>query len=195
MKLKIALALLSLLGVGCFIGFNLGNINLFSSRTPVKPQTTTNNSPTPKPENTFYISEAKANVYKKSSTTSEVVTQALYGEPVVIIQENNQWLEIALKDQFNYQGWIEKKAVKNTALEINSSRKMIIAIPESKLKTKPEKEAETLTILPMGSVIISDGTSDRNNFLSVRLVDGRQGYIASTEVLHHKVRLECCELL
>lgn len=193
---KIAFISFCFLSVGCLIFFKLKNINSpHISQDTQKQQSESsitsppkNASSTPKLENNSYVAEITINVYKKPSTTSEVVTQALQGEPVTIIAQKDRWLEVMLKDQFNYQGWIERKAVRNIALEINNQNKKIIAVAQGKLRIKPDENADILTALPMGSVVVSNETIDRNDFTSIQLIDGRQGYILSTELLKYESR-------
>ena len=54
--------------------------------------------------NTFPV----VNLYKKTSTKSEVVTQMIYGESFSVYQKKNKWLKIKIKED-NYKGYIKKK--------------------------------------------------------------------------------------
>jgi hypothetical protein len=54
--------------------------------------------------NTFSI----INLYKKSSTKSEIVTQMIYGDSFSISQKKNRWLKIKIKED-NYKGYIQYK--------------------------------------------------------------------------------------
>ena len=54
--------------------------------------------------NTFSI----INLYKNSSTKSEIVTQMIYGESFSISQKKNKWLKIKIKED-NYKGYIKNK--------------------------------------------------------------------------------------
>jgi gamma-D-glutamyl-L-lysine dipeptidyl-peptidase len=189
MKVKIMLLSFFLLGFGCLIGFNLKNADLSpQSQNRPKPESEESISSPPVSKNAFYIVESKVNIYKKTSKTSEVVTQALYGEPLDIIQEDGQWLKITLKDQFNYQGWAEKKAVENIALEVNNDNKKIVAASQMNLRVNPNEKADVLTILPMGSVITSNKTAGKSDYTLVQLIDGRKGYVYSEELLDYKAK-------
>jgi gamma-D-glutamyl-L-lysine dipeptidyl-peptidase len=187
MKIKIVLLSFFLLGLGCLIGFNLNNVDL-PQQSQNRPKSEGSISSTPVSKNGFYIVESKVNVYKKTSKTSEVVTQALYGEPLDIIREDSQWLEITLKDQFNYQGWVEKKAVKNIVLEVNDENRKVVAASQVNLRVNPNEKADVLTILPMGSVITLNKTASKSDYTSVQLIDGRKGYISSEELLDYKTK-------
>jgi len=48
------------------------------------------------------------NLYKKSSSKSEIVTQMIYGESFEIINKSNKWIKIKIKED-NYKGYIKKR--------------------------------------------------------------------------------------
>ena len=48
------------------------------------------------------------NLYKKSSTKSEIVSQMIYGESFSIIKKSRKWLKIKIKED-NYKGFIKAK--------------------------------------------------------------------------------------
>ncbi|MDC0426689.1 C40 family peptidase [Pelagibacteraceae bacterium] len=48
------------------------------------------------------------NLYKKSSSKSEVVTQMIYGESFEIINKSSKWLKIKIKED-KYIGYVKKK--------------------------------------------------------------------------------------
>ena len=90
--------------------------------------------------NTFSI----INLYRESSTKSEIVTQMIYGESFSILKKNTQWLKIKIKED-NYKGFIKKKKYKEY---LKPTHKI------SKLKVKvykfPNKKKE-VNILTYGS--------------------------------------------
>ena len=48
------------------------------------------------------------NLYKKSSTKAEIVTQMIYGESFVIINKSNKWIKIKIKED-NYAGYVRRR--------------------------------------------------------------------------------------
>ena len=48
------------------------------------------------------------NLYKKSSTNSEIVTQMIYGESFSILKKTKNWMKIKIKED-NYKGFIQNK--------------------------------------------------------------------------------------
>ncbi len=55
--------------------------------------------------NTYTINLQVVSLYEKQNIKSEVVSQALYGENFHVLEKNNDWILIQLKDD-NYKGWI-----------------------------------------------------------------------------------------
>ena len=48
------------------------------------------------------------NLYKKSSSKSEIVTQMIYGESFEIINKSTKWVKIRIKED-NYVGYVKKR--------------------------------------------------------------------------------------
>ena len=59
-------------------------------------------------KNNFFYKRQLSNIYKKSSTSSEVTSQILYGEKFKILSKNKDWIKI--KTSFdNYVGYIKNE--------------------------------------------------------------------------------------
>ena len=59
--------------------------------------------------NSFYTNNYPLiNLYKKTSSDSEIVTQMIYGENFKIINEFSKWIKIKIKED-GYIGFIKKK--------------------------------------------------------------------------------------
>ena len=48
------------------------------------------------------------NLYKKPSTTSEIVTQMIYGDSFSIYKKSKKWLKIKIKED-NYKGYVKNR--------------------------------------------------------------------------------------
>ena len=48
------------------------------------------------------------NLYKKSSSKSEIVTQMIYGDSFSILKKLKKWLKIKIKDD-GYKGYVKNK--------------------------------------------------------------------------------------
>ena len=96
-------------------------------------------------KNNFFYTSEFSNIYKNSSTLSEVTSQILYGEKFKILLKNKNWIKI--KSSFdNYIGFIknEKYVTKHNPSHKVYSLKAVIFC---KLKKK------TKNFLPFGSKI------------------------------------------
>ena len=59
--------------------------------------------------NKFYTnSYSVINLYKKTSSKSEIITQMIYGESFKIINKSAKWMKIRIKED-GYIGYIKKK--------------------------------------------------------------------------------------
>lgn len=136
----------------------------------------------------FYITVKVANIYRNPSTDSERVTQALHGEPVKVLKQRGSWVEVGLPDQFGYHGWLQESTIKNISTDRNRLNHKIISVLNAEVRTLPSVNAPILVILPMGTVVESEPFKADSNFISVRLMDGRKGYIVSTDLLDYYER-------
>ena len=76
------------------------------------------------------------NLYKKSSTKSEIVTQLIYGDSFFIISRSNKWLKVKIKED-NYKGFIinrEYKAYINPSHKVNRISACIYKYPNKQKK-------------------------------------------------------------
>ena len=93
----------------------------------------------------FTNNYAAINLYRKASTSSEVISQIIYGESFSIIKKTNKWLKIKIKED-NYLGFIKNKNYKSY---LKPTHKII------KLKAKIYKSPNKIKInmLTFGSKI------------------------------------------
>ena len=70
---------------------------------------------TPVQKQSLYVNEPVINVYSEPVAGAETITQALYGEPITVIEQQEGWLQISLPDQFEYkeEQVIDKPSTKN----------------------------------------------------------------------------------
>ena len=51
------------------------------------------------------VNKPVLNMYSSATVDADVVSQAIYGTPVTVLQDNGAWLQIQTPDQ--YKGWVE----------------------------------------------------------------------------------------
>jgi len=96
-------------------------------------------------KNSYFYKKPYSNIYKRSSKTSEITSQILYGEKFKILSKNKNWIEI--KTSFdNYIGYIKNKNYTNSH---KSSHKVFILKANIFNKTNNK----TKYILPFASKI------------------------------------------
>ena len=87
-------------------------------------------------KNNFFYKKQFSNIYKRSSTSSEVTSQILYGEKFKILSKNKDWIKI--KTLFdNYVGYIKKeKYIKNykPTHKVYNLKATIFSKPNNKTK-------------------------------------------------------------
>lgn len=133
----------------------------------------------------FYISKNVVDVYEKPDQNSERVTQALHGEPLKIIEKKGNWLKVTLSDQFDYSGWLKEENIKNIPTDQQWFNPYIIASIQGKVLINPQNSNEVMEILGIGTVVNAEKTSDLAEFTQIQLVDGRKGYIKTTDLLKY----------
>lgn len=57
----------------------------------------------------YYINKSIVDLHQRQMENSQVITQAIYATPVVILGKDNSWIKIRLPD--NYVGWVRKKNI------------------------------------------------------------------------------------
>jgi SH3-like domain-containing protein len=136
------------------------------------------------------------NLRKKPEHSSELVSQARLGTPVLILKEINSWLQIQTPD--NYISWTEETSVKlmsrteMTAWK-KSPRVIYIGTTGWLHETASDKRG-VVGDLVAGSIMEKTGESD--GFASVVLPDGRKGFVENNRIAdfnNWKSKVNCSE--
>jgi len=124
-----------------------------------------------------------ADVYRYPSTHSETVTQALHGEPVRVLSPRDSWAEIALPDQFNYHGWVQVSTLGIIPSSWKEANRKIVSVASAEVRTVPQKDAQVLRVLPLGTVVASEPMTVRgragNHFPTLPFGTGLATFTAS----------------
>ena len=122
-----------------------------------------------------------ANMYSKASTDTDVVSQAIYGTPVKILQEDGGWAQIQTPDE--YKGWVESSALLSTNAPYATGDNVVIVnslFAHLYRETDVTKHAPLITLPFDTRLEIIKRDSPR--WYQVRLVDGRSAFIQSGDV-------------
>ena len=66
------------------------------------------------------------NMYSSASTDADVVSQAIYGTTVTVLQDTGAWSQIQTPDQ--YKGWVDSAALLNKPGEPYASGKNVVVV-------------------------------------------------------------------
>ena len=132
-------------------------------------------------QNARVVIQPVVNMYRSASADTDVVSQAIYAEPVSVLEESNGWAHIQTPDQ--YKGWVESSALLavkqpyatgNNVVQVRSLFAHIYREPDV------TKHAPLLTVpfdtrLEVAS--LPDPSNPKQRWLTVNLPDRRTGQI------------------
>ena len=129
-----------------------------------------------------------SNMYSSASLDADVVSQAIYGTSVTLLQEQNGWAEIQTPDQ--YKGWVQSSDLLNRPGEAYASgAKPVVEVRSlfAHIYREPSvtKHAPLLTV-PFDTRLEVSALPDPakpGRWLTVHLPDGRTGQIQSGDVV------------
>jgi gamma-D-glutamyl-L-lysine dipeptidyl-peptidase len=125
-----------------------------------------------------------ANMYSKASEDSDVVSQALYGSEVAVVEESSGWAKVRTPDQ--YSGWMPVNEFR--WLDIPYAASGRVAQVSSLLanlywETDVRMHAPVLTVsFETRLEVIGQGQGDNADWLQVRLPDQRSAWIQAGDV-------------
>jgi len=136
-----------------------------------------------------------ANMYSKPTEDADVVSQAIYGTNVTVLEQKDGWAHIRTPDE--YTGWAQLAvlkpadpyATKGTVAEVRSLFAHIYR------EENVTRHAPMLTV-PFETrleAVGGNGTSDR--WLQVHLADGATGYIQTGDVTLNASKISTAEML
>ncbi|HUB00666.1 MAG TPA: NlpC/P60 family protein [Terracidiphilus sp.] len=147
------------------------------------------------------VARPVVNMYRNPTTSSDVVSQAIYGTDVLSFQKQPGWYDIHTAD--GYAGWVQAsdvlaldstpyapkgEAVRVTGLSANVYREPDVTRHAALLRLPWEARLETLTAAPPDSA-----TAGR--WLEVRLVDGQTAWVQNGDVSANSAPLSIDETL
>lgn len=123
------------------------------------------------------INLSVGNIRSEDSHPSTMVTQAMLGTPVKIMENDGGWYRIQTPD--NYIGWIDASGIEKVSKEkLNkwkNADKIIFTNRYGSVYKSKNINSGTISDIVMGNILQVDETSD--NWYKVVFPDGRTGYI------------------
>ncbi|HAQ18599.1 MAG TPA: glycoside hydrolase [Prolixibacteraceae bacterium] len=123
------------------------------------------------------------NLRSQPDHAAEMVSQALMGTPLKVLESLNGWYHVQTPDR--YLGWMEGNGlVSLTSDELDQWKKsdrFVFKRINGKALDSPNRKGSTVTDLVLGDLFEVEGVV--KGFLKIRLPDKRTGYIRKSECL------------
>lgn len=122
-------------------------------------------------------------IYSRPNFGSEVLTQALMGTPVRVLDRNSDWLLIQTPDK--YIGWTNtrlKLIDKEELSAYNGLKKMIVTDLSSVIYESNSDKSQSLMEVLIGDILTLDDKSINGKFTKIILPNGAKGYISSKSI-------------
>jgi len=119
-------------------------------------------------------------IRKGPAYREEMVSQALMGTPVKILEAHNGWYHIQTPDK--YIGWAKGSGFKiMTANELEKWKqddRFVFSKISGSIFSKPDKNSQHVSDIVLGGIVQSIGENEE--YLHVKLPDGRVGFLKSS---------------
>jgi cell wall-associated NlpC family hydrolase len=124
-----------------------------------------------------------ANLRSQPDDAAELVSQALMGTPLRVLDAKGSWLRVQTPDM--YIGWMDAAGlVRLTAAELDSwkaSKRFLFNAVAGNASDAPRKRANVVSDLVWGDLFSVETTTRR--YLKIKTPDGRVGYVRKKQCL------------
>ncbi len=124
-----------------------------------------------------------ANMYSRATTDADVVSQAIYGVNVRVLEAAGAWMRIETPD--HYQGWMEASAALKRAPYAHDAKSTVQAanLFASVYRETNITKHQPIVTVPFETVLETAGTpAAGERWLQVVLPDGRRGWMQRGDV-------------
>ncbi len=126
-------------------------------------------------ENCGVINDTVADVFKEASIQSDRISQAIFNQPVEILQEKDNWVKVKVID--GHIGWIKSRYIDRNRSSLNakgSKYRVVVTIKKSKVLSEA-KYGALLKEVVMGTEFYPVSSSD--GWYRVVLPDNKTGWL------------------
>ena len=127
-----------------------------------------------------------ANIRSGPDHATELVTQALMGTPVKVLERMDGWVHIQTPDQ--YIGWVDEWGIAlKTEAEMTSwkqSRRFLYNQITGSAVALPKRNASSVSDLVLGDLF--ESVSEKRNYLHIQFPDGRMAYVKKSDCLTYQ---------
>jgi len=139
-------------------------------------------------DSTLVVSVPVANMYSKASEDADVVSQAIYGSPLNVLEESEGWARVRTAD--NYTGWIRIDAARRRSSDDRVDHSSPKTVWVNSQLANLYRETDVTAHRPVLSLpfetrleVEKEGTGDDQGWFEVRLLDGRAAWIQAGDVI------------
>ena len=135
------------------------------------------------------VTVSVCNMRTKPSHAAEMATQALMGTPVKILNKRGGWLMVQTPD--SYIGWTDDPVVELSDSGLVAWKNSVRLIYLKNVGVITDAEGGTVSDIVFGDLL--EKTGEQRDLFSVRIPDGREGFIKKSDVTDFKVWAEKAE--
>jgi len=128
-----------------------------------------------------------ANMYSSASEDSDVVSQAIYGSDVTVLEESGGWAKVRTND--DYSGWMRLDTTVRMAGERDDDSHSTKTVRVNSQLANLYRETDVTAHRPVLTVpfetrleVESEGKGDDAGWFQVRLLDGQKAWIQAGDV-------------
>ncbi len=122
-------------------------------------------------------------IYRRPNFGSEIVTQALLGTPIKILEKQDGWQLIQTPDQ--YIGWTNTRISpisRNDLSAYNQQEKAIVSRISSFIYSKPSETSQAVMEVIDGNLLVVKNRNVKRKYTEIELPNGTKGYILSKSI-------------
>jgi cell wall-associated NlpC family hydrolase len=129
-------------------------------------------------KNAGVISDIVVDVFSKASTQSERLTQAIFNQPVEILEEKDLWVKVKVID--GCTGWVKSKYVDRgcTSLKVGGIKYRVVVTTKKLKVLSSAKNGTVLTEAVMGTEFYPVNSVD--GWYEVALPENKKGWISES---------------
>ena len=120
------------------------------------------------------VTQNVAALYAAPDTGSEMVSQAIFGERVAVLEEQSGFCRVTTEDR--YEGWIDVQLLAPQS-DFGDLLSTTIATLFADVYTYPDARSEILTKLTAGTRIAVDRRADADDWAAIHLPGGLKGFV------------------
>lgn len=135
----------------------------------------------PKSLQPIVISKNVVNVHAEASNDTELVTQAILGQPAWVLERKDRWVQVQLWD--TYRGWLQERftmPLENGGSYPEGPEQARVKALIADVRAEPRSAADVVTKLVLSTRVETAETS--GTWTRLRLPDRRAGWIRSSEI-------------